>query len=186
MKRNTDYLKSQLLSADWKDQKSITNLLFEDGEYSYLLELFQHEDSSIRNSVALTFKEHKYQEALDPIFKAVQTEAFRNSRGTLIFALQSLNCSHKLNELYNILFSATNNWEVQNGVLSILDEQEFEFTAEELLSIESTWKEVRGDWNRNNGIQEEKHTNFQIDEKTITEVLNGFLSHLNTEDKERS
>ncbi len=178
MDNKSEQLKTQLFSGDWELIKSSANQLFIEGEFEYLLGLLKHEDSAIRNATALTFRENKYQDALEPLFEAINTEEYSNTNGTLVYALETLNCTNKLSELFRILFTTYKNWEVQNHILTILDEQEFEFKEEELLLIKALWLKIKDSWNALNGITEETRTKHSIDEDVVNETVQGYLAYL--------
>ncbi len=181
MQNKIELLKSQLFSEDWELVKSASNQLFIEGEFDYLLGLLSHKEYSIRNATALTFRENKYQEALEPLLEAITIKEYSNSIGTLVYALEALNCANKLTELFRILFTAYKNWEVQNHILTILDEQEFEFTADELIVIQNMWTDLKDNWNGLNGIVYERRTEFDIDKDIVNDAVLGFTTYLNAE-----
>lgn len=181
MYNKIELLKSQLFSKDWEVAKAASNQLFIEGEFEYLLELLKHKDCSIRNAAALVFRENKYQAALEPLIEAINTNEYNNSIGTLVYALEALNCKSKLSELFRILLTTHKNWEVQSHILSILEEQEFEFTKDELLSIQNMWSDLKDNWNFLNGIDDGNRTKYDIDKDLINDVVDGFADYLNTE-----
>ncbi|MFT7239333.1 MAG: hypothetical protein ACI93L_003433 [Cyclobacteriaceae bacterium] len=178
MSNKVEHLKSQLFSRDTELIKSATSQLFGEGEADLLVGLLEHEDSSIRNAIALTFMENEFQEAIEAIFAVIKQAQNRNARGTLVYALRSLDCSKKLVELFEILFSSSPNWEVQNRILTILEEQEFDFTKDELRQIQSMWEELKDHWNALNGIEESNPSKFQISEDIVNDTVKGFTTYL--------
>jgi hypothetical protein len=181
MNKKSEHLKLQLFSEDWEAIKSAADQLFREGEFEYLIGLLQHKDSSIRAAAAITFRTNKFQDALEPLFDAINSKEYSNTNGTLVYTLETLNCTNKLSELFRILFSTHKNWEVQSHILTILDKQEFEFTNEELQSIKTSWLKIKNNWNDLNGIAEETRTKHSIDVDVVNESVQEFLVYLTTE-----
>src|SRR5689334_20446993 len=119
-------LKSDISSNDWKRMTESANRLFEIGgqeNIDYLVELLDQSNPLIRNAVALTFMDNKFDDALEPLLQSITKKENKNARGTMVHALQELDCSKKLRELFDILFAAAGNVEVQVGILAVLDVQ---------------------------------------------------------------
>ena len=164
-------IKADIFSDDWDKIKNATNHLFNLGgkeNIDYLLGLLDHKDSSIRNAVALTFRDNKFNEAVEPLFKSINKEENKNYRGTMVYALQMLDCSHKLQEIFKLLFYG--NYEVKMGVLTILEEQKFEFTKDDLIVIQNMW----ADFNTN----PYNYPNHEGMKDLIHGNVEGYLSYL--------
>lgn len=89
-----------------------------------------------------------------------------------------LDCSQPLSALFGILFGAVNNWEVQASALTILEEQIFEFTSDELYDIAAGWDAVKDDWNRLNDIDESSSSKPDHDRALIQDFVDGYLAYL--------
>lgn len=174
-------LKTDIFSDDWDKMKESSNRLFEIGgqeNIDYLLGLLDQPNSLVRNAVALTFKENRFNDALDPLLKSITKEENKNARGTMVYALQTLNCSNKLKELFDILFTATKNVEVQSGILTVLDEQEFEFTKNDLIEIQEKWERLKDNWDELNGIKKGEVKEYDINREVIQNFVDGYVSYL--------
>jgi hypothetical protein len=179
-------LKTDIFSDDWEKMKESANRLFEIGGHEnidYLLGLLDQPNPSVRNAVALTFMDNKFDYALDQLLKSITKEENKNARGTMVYALQALDCSNKLKELFYILFTATNNVEVQTGILTILDEQKFEFTKNDLIEIQYKWEKLKDNWDESNGIKKGAVKEYEIDQDIIQNLVDGFVSYLNKSKK---
>lgn len=179
-----DKLKRDIFSGNWDTMKQSANRLFEIGgqqNLDYLTQLLDQSNSGVRDAVALTFRDNKFNEGLEPLLKSILKEKNRNARGTMVYALQALDCSEKLNDLFYILFSATKNWEVQSGILTILEEQEFEFSADDVKEIQNKWNEIRGTWDEANGIDKSDLKKVPIDWELVQGFVDGFVSYLEVE-----
>jgi hypothetical protein len=175
-------LKSNLLSADnWDERKSSSDRLFDIGgqeNIDYLIGLLEHENSLVRNAVSITFMDNKFNQALEPLLASINKPEHKNARGTMVYALQALDCSQKLKELFDILFNSGDNWEVQSGILTVLDEQEFEFYKSDLLDIKEKWEEIKDKWNEVNKINLDKFEGYEIDKNLIQNFVDGYVSYL--------
>ncbi|GAB3296938.1 hypothetical protein GCM10027348_19730 [Hymenobacter tenuis] len=140
--------------------------------------MLNQENPQARNAAALTFRIYRFNAAAGPLFRAVHKPENFKSRGTLVYALGKLNCSHHLGELFSILFGAAGNWEVQVHVLSILDEQTFSFTKEELQKIKSEWYSIQNEWNELNNIDENNIRKIEFDRILIQSFVDDYLIYL--------
>jgi HEAT repeat protein len=174
-------LKRDIFSDDWDKMKQSVNRLFEIGgqqNLDYLVGLLDQSNSGVRNAVALTFMDNKFNEGLEPLLKSIVKDENKNSRGTMVYALQALDCKNKLGELFDILFTATKNWEVQSGILTVLEEQEFEFTENNLIEIRQKWERLKDNWDELNGIKKGELKDYEIDKDIIQNFVDGYVSYL--------
>ena len=107
-------VKREIFSDDWEKMKVSADRLFEIGgqeNIDFLIGLLDHQNSGVRNIVALTFRNYKFNDALDPLLRAIRKKENKGLTGTMVYALEELDCSHKLCELFDILFDE-NSWEV--------------------------------------------------------------------------
>jgi HEAT repeat protein len=134
-------LKEKIISNDWNTSKiSFEKLIVLKGEeyvFDFLISLLNSNDPKIRNNVALAIEDLKIQRALEPLLESIFKEENKDYNGTLVFALASLDCSQKIKEIFKILFNYA--YEAKMSAISILDEQIFEFTKQDLLEIELMW-----------------------------------------------
>ncbi|MCZ8023641.1 MAG: hypothetical protein O9294_17890 [Cytophagales bacterium] len=182
--KEIEKLKANIFSGDWDKMKESSNRLFEIGsqeDIDYLLSLLDQPNSLVRNAVSLTFMDYKFNDALDPLLKSIAKHENRNDRGTMVYALQKLDCRSKLKELFNILFTSPKNLEVQSGILQILDEQEFEFTKYDLIEIQKNWERLKDNWDEENGIEKGELREFDIDRDVIQNFVDGYVSYLKSQ-----
>lgn len=173
-------LKVEIFSDDWDKMKASADKLFEIGgqkNIDYLLGLLDHQNSKVRNVVALTFRKNKFNEAIDSLLSAISKEENRGYNGTMVYALEELDCSHKLCELFDILF-VESSWEVKYHILTILDKQTFEFTEDDLMKIKLKWENIKDSWNELNKIDKDNLQKHDLDKDLIQNFVDGYVSYL--------
>lgn len=149
-----------------------------DNIVKFLIELLESNDAKIRNAAALSLRETKDNRAIQPLLKSIFKPENRNYNGTMVYALQTLDCKNQLVELFKILFYES--YESKMGAYTILDEQVFEFSREDLIEIERMWKECNDKPEKVNGFD---------DEETILMMkgaYEGFIEYLEGENKPSS
>ncbi|MFK8006397.1 MAG: hypothetical protein AB8H03_08505 [Saprospiraceae bacterium] len=102
-----------------------------------LLKLIDSKNAEIRDATALKLKDLKNDRAIEPLLNSIFRN--RNFNGTMVYALGSLNCEEHLVNIFRILFYE--GYEAKLGAYSILSEQSFKFSQDELLNIQKMWKE---------------------------------------------
>jgi len=117
--------------------------------FAQLINLLESENPSTRNTSALKLRVLKDNRAIEPLLKAIFKVENKEDNGTLVYALQTLDCKHKLVELFKVLFYQ--GYEAKVMAHQILDEQIFEFTKNDLLEIRKMWKAI----NQNNKVIED-------------------------------
>lgn len=120
----------------------------------FLIALLNLENAEIRNLAALSLREIKDNRAIEPLLKAIFKPESRDYNGTMVYALQPLDCKHKLVALFKILFYES--YESKMAAYTILNEQNFEFRREDLLEIQSMWKACNDQAEKVNGFEEEE------------------------------
>lgn len=186
--QRVDNWKLAVFSDDWEAAISACSKLLNFGGrfnktgrrrcQQFLLDVLSQEKPLARNAAALTFREYHFQPALLPLLRAIHKVENARYRGILLYALEMLDCSQPLSALFGILFGAVNNWEVQASALTILEEQIFEFTSDELYDIAAGWDAVKDDWNRLNDIDESSSSKPDHDRALIQDFVDGYLAYL--------
>lgn len=139
-------------------------------EVDSLLAQLNSEQSQIRNVAALRLADMKADIAVNELLKAIFKKENFNYNGTLVYALQALDCSCKLKEIFEILFFQ--GYEAKLSAYTILSEQIFEFTSDDLLTVEQMWCDC----------QEHPYKCPHIDNSEVKELIkdavDGYLSYL--------
>jgi len=73
----------------------------------FLISILSSDNSDIRNRAALALENIKDNRALEPLLAAIFIKENHNYNGTMVFALEPLDCSKKLKEIFKILFFET-------------------------------------------------------------------------------
>lgn len=167
-------LKQVVFSEDWsKALKAFDRLEEIGGEevFQFFLSLLELSVSGMRNSAALKLRAIADSRAVEPLLLAITKKENLNYNGTLVYALQTLDCSRKLKELFEILFYQ--GYEAKMGAMGVLNEQIFEFDSEELLEIKAMWEDCK--------LHPEKCPSFHFEdtEEIIEDYVEGFMAYLN-------
>jgi hypothetical protein len=99
--------------------------------FAELLPRLASSDRSARNGAALDLRdlaESGVRFPIEPFLSAISDPANRDDRGTLVYALQMLDCSGAFALLFDLALHG--NFECQNHALAILEEQEMRVTPE--------------------------------------------------------
>jgi hypothetical protein len=99
--------------------------------FAELLPRLASSDRSARNGAALDLRdlaESGTSIPIEPFLAAISDPANRDDRGTLVYALQMLDCSGCFALLFDLALHG--NFECQNHALAILEEQELRVTRE--------------------------------------------------------
>lgn len=175
-KEEINQLKQAVLSDDWEIvQAAVIHLgkIGGDEVTLFLISVLESDDAGLRNCSALELASIKDNRAVEPLLKAILKKENHNRNGTMVFALQSLDCSNKLKEIFQIIFFET--FEAKMGAYSILSEQEFYFKDEDLLEIKAVWEDIK--------LHPEKSPDFGVGEAFdwMEDAVEGFMSHLDKE-----
>ena len=140
--KEIELLKSNMFSDNWELVCESGKKLGELGGKEitdFLISLLEQENSEIRNRASLALEEIKDNRALKPLLKAIFKKENFNYTGTMVFALESLDCSKNLKDIFKIMFYQA--YECKMSAMTILDTQIFEFTTQDLLEIKEMWED---------------------------------------------
>ena len=135
----------------------------------FLLSVLKSKDALQRNSAALALRDIGDNRAGEPLWQEIQNPENRNKRGTMVYALEKLDCSQKLPDLFDLLFYGS--YEVKMYAGTILDEQIFEFSEADLHAIQRKWDDLQR--------HPEKCVDFESCKDDIQHFVEGFTSYLN-------
>jgi hypothetical protein len=136
-----EVLKSNMFSNDWELVCDSANKLGKFGGREitdFLISLLENENSGIRDRASLALEEIGDNKALKPLLRAIFNKQNKIHSGTMVFALESLDCSKHLKDIYKILFYFA--YECKMGAMSILETQIFDFTKQDLIEIKEMWE----------------------------------------------
>lgn len=165
--KRIENLKNQILTSNWEVAKlSIDDLTKarSDEIIEFFISLLDQEDAAIRNRAALALSDLKAHQAVKPLIASIFKPENKNYNGTMVYALQELNCEHQLVELFQILFY--HDYEAKTGAITILEEQIFSFNEHDLFKIKEMWLAC--------------NQNFDNEELRleIQDVYEGFMNYL--------
>lgn len=142
VKKETIHSLKEVFFEEWGFIENLTNWreeISEEEVSEFLISLLKSENPLIRNKAALALKDRKENKALDPLLIAIFKNENHNYNGTMVYALESLDCSKKLKEIFKILFYES--YESKISAYEILCNQTFEFTKQDLIEIQQMWRE---------------------------------------------
>ena len=136
----------------------------------FLLPLLKSKDPILRNCAALALKDMKDDRAVEPLLEAIFMSENHKYNGTMVFALEGLDCSQKLKEMFKILFYES--YEAKISAYAVLSEQEFEFSEEDLHEVYQMWEEIKQ--------HPDKCPNYEYEEvpEMIQDAVDGYMSYL--------
>lgn len=135
-------LKKQFESNDWKARLKASDELAAVGteeSLNFLRDQLESEDNWIRNAAVLGLMETRKQKFLKPIIDRISELGFHEEIGTMVYALVNFDCSNEL--LFICKLYLNGNAEVRMATSSILAEQKFRVTEDELLSVQQLLNE---------------------------------------------
>lgn len=118
----------EILSID--EQKHTNDYLIKQ-----LLNCKMPEENKKRNTVALFLSEIKCDEAVSAIIKLIKDEQESKHIGTLIYALQNLECAEYLEHIFHLLYSG--NYEVRRNIFDLLEQNKDKITLESFEKMKS-------------------------------------------------
>jgi hypothetical protein len=171
LKSEIEQLKKNIFSEDWELVKSSADQLGKiggDEVVEFLISLLSLDDSGIRNRAALALEDIKDNRAVEPLLNAIFKKENLNYNGTLVFALESLDCSEKLVPIFKILFY--HSYEAKMGADTILSEQVFDFCESDLIEIKKMWEHCL--------LNPETCPDFEGSKEMIQQNVDGFMIYL--------
>lgn len=169
-------LKNKFLSEDLRTRFDAVHELLEvanDNILEFFITMLDKDDPRLRNAAAYGLRELADNRALKSLLNAINKSQNLNRNGTMVYALEKLDCSKKLSEIFDILFYQ--GYEAKMGAAAVLNEQIFEFSTQDLELIQAKWEDIL--------LHPEKCPAFINTKDDIQNLVNGFLSYLNETDE---
>ena len=172
MRSNIEKWKVEIQSEDWNvalDAADNLGKIGGDNVIDFLLNLLSSNEMRIRNAAALAIRNLQDSKAIEPLLVSIFNPENKDYNGTMVYALQTLDCKNNLVDIFKILFYES--YESKIVAYAILEEQTFEFSREELLKIKAMWGEI------------ENNSNELYDKETMLmmkDAYEGFISYLET------
>lgn len=168
-----EQLKKKVFSDDWEIVKSSISELAQIGGDEitlFLIELLEQKESGIRNRAALALEELKDNRAVEPLIKAIKKPENHEYNGTMVFALESLNCSSKIVDIFRILFEET--YESKVSANAILEEQEFQYSNDDYDKVTKMWNNCNNNKEKYPGFDDEEtyemmKENYELFRQTV-------------------
>ncbi|GAB3862290.1 hypothetical protein GCM10028822_42790 [Hymenobacter terrigena] len=120
-------LKANFVSSDWAIAEPALDELVSRGReevLAFLVSFLTGTDVVLRNRAAIVLHDLADNQALEPLSQAIFNKENENHRGTLVYALATLDCSHLLVPLFDLLLYG--NAEVKMGAMSVLNNQRYD------------------------------------------------------------
>lgn len=166
--------KRGMLSDNWDTILKSGDSLVKIGNeevFKFLINLLESENVLIRNGAALALHDLENSEAVEPLLKSIFRPENKNHNGTMVYALENLNCENRLVDIFKILFYHED--EPKMSAYTILEEQIFKFNRDDLKEIEKMWNEC--------SLNPEKGKGFDNKETKLMmmSAYKGFIEYLN-------
>ena len=145
-----------------------------DKSVELIIRKLDSKDTSIRYIASHMILTFKIEEAKEKLIKRILDKETFNSNGTMTYALSHLNCQNYLVNVFKIL--ATQSYESKIHAHSIMSEQIFEFTEDDLNKMKIIWNQFEKSIKRNK----------ELDEETIEMVKDGYEGYISYLDKQQS
>jgi hypothetical protein len=144
-------LKGKLYSQNWEESLNAADQLAaikSDESIAVLVQALKSDDNFIRNAASLGIRDADDSNASKALFDRIIELGAREEIGTLVYSLETFNCSRYLLEIINLYFEGT--YEVQASTSTIMEEQiftvsygEFQQVAQRLKQEGMTVEELR-------------------------------------------
>lgn len=139
-KERLDYLINELFSDSWEKAVAASDELAEHTESNVVSALVNVLDSNChyaQNAAALALREIGDNSAVTPLLRAIAKPFNKDNRSTLVYALETLDCSNYFSIIFDLVLS--DKWDVSISALNILQEQSFHLSE---VDIEEARKKI--------------------------------------------
>ncbi len=137
-------LKSKVLGGDWKIANEAAKLLANIGgdiAFDFFISLLGMDIEDLRNVAALALLDIGDDKAVESLIVAILKKENIKRNGTMVYALQHLDCRNKFKEMFEILFY--HGYEARVHAYQILTDQEMNATASDISDIVSQWEYIK-------------------------------------------
>ncbi len=149
--KDIEKLRGMLYSQYWEESLNAADQLAaikSDESIAVLIQALKSDDNFIRNAASLGIRESDDSIASKALFDRIIELGANEEIGTLVYSLETFDCSRYLMEIVNLYFGG--NHEVQVSTLTIMEEQiftlsygEFQQVAQRLKQEGTTVEELR-------------------------------------------
>ncbi len=144
-KNNVDVLVDMILTGEWKDKvKAADDLVLQSSPQvvGALIELLKSDSHEVRDASALALREIGDNSAVCPLVEAIKKPEHIQSRSTLVYALETLDCSDLFLEIFKLALA--DKADVQMSAITILTEQGFYISDGDLKKAHQILKQAKG------------------------------------------
>lgn len=117
-----DELENYFRALSDSEQKALIDLLI-----CKLADYKMPQDSNKRNAVAIFLSEMKCDEAVPKIIEIIRNEKGSKYIGTLVYALQDLECAEYLEQIFDLIYIG--NYEVRRNMFTLLEQNKDKITS---------------------------------------------------------
>src|SRR6478609_9318190 len=138
MDKELKVLKEKVRSEDWDTCRIAMARLAElnsEEATGILLDMLRSNDTQIRNLAAIAMRDTKDQKYFSALVERINQLGTKAQIGTLVHALEYLDCSRNLYDVAYLNLNAGTNMEVKQSTTVILNGQSFLVTTQELDAI---------------------------------------------------
>jgi hypothetical protein len=161
-----EFISSDLTIGDPASDKLVS--IGGDEVLEFFVSFLAGTDVLLRNRASIALHDLEDSRAIEPLMQAIFKKENENYRGTMVYALDTLDCSHLLVQMFDLLFYG--NGEVKMGAMSVLGKQIFEFDSDDLYTIKAKWDDVQQ--------HPEQCPEYVEHKEDIQHTVDGFLAYL--------
>lgn len=146
--KKVDSLKKEVATGKWESALSAADELVRIGDkggIDFLVEQLDSTEPRTRDASALALRSKKSKRVAAALLSAIFKIENAGNNGTLVYALEGMDCSRNLVEVFKIMFYGS--YESQLGAYNILNRQIFEFSIDDLQEIRKMWVDYETSFN---------------------------------------
>ena len=139
MEDELEKLKDQIKSDDWDTCYSAACRIAEISSSeatNILLNMLKSKEPNSRNLAAVAMRNSRNQEYFNPLIARIKELGVDGQIGSLVYALEKLNCSRNLYDIATLNLTNKGNEEIKHSTTVILNEQAFVLTKADLEKVE--------------------------------------------------
>ena len=144
LKIEIDQLKKYIFSDDQRLVKAARErlgVIGGDEVVDFLIPLLESDDPGLRDTAAQALSDIKDSRAVEPLIAAILKDVGNEDNDTLVFALEFLDCSLKLKEIFQILLYGA--YMSKLSAYNILSDQVFDFSEQDVEDIKAMWEDCK-------------------------------------------
>jgi HEAT repeat protein len=133
MNNDLEFLLLQISTSNWNVKISSAEIIVKEHGHTAvtsLIELLKSSSQDTRDAAAIALRDIKDRRAVEPLFECIKKKENENNRATLVYALETLDCSDHFLDIVDLALS--DKADVSLAAMNILIDQGFMINDEDL------------------------------------------------------